>query len=177
MKRKLILLNGFAGVGKSTLAHKYISENPLTLCLEGDVVMGMIGEWRKNETHARDLKLSLILAMLETHLKNGQSVILPYLVTNAEHVKLFEDIARKYDAEFKETYLFAERQDATKYLLERGRWGEEGSKLLTEEDVPHIQNLYDLMATKSAKRSNMKKVEVVRGDIERTYQNFLTSIE
>jgi 2-phosphoglycerate kinase len=45
MKQKLILLNGFAGVGKSTIAQKYISETPLTLCLEGDIVMGMIGCW------------------------------------------------------------------------------------------------------------------------------------
>ena len=31
---RLIVLNGSPGIGKSTLARRYVEEHPLTLCLE-----------------------------------------------------------------------------------------------------------------------------------------------
>jgi DNA transposition AAA+ family ATPase len=33
------MLGGFAGCGKTTIAKRYISENPLTLIIEGDEVI------------------------------------------------------------------------------------------------------------------------------------------
>jgi hypothetical protein len=114
--------------------------------------------------------------MLETHLNNGQSVILPYLVTYVRHVEIFEDIAKKCNVDFIETFLFSQKAESTQYLLERGRWGEEGSKLLTEVDVPRIHSLYELMFAESSRRVDMRKVEITRGDVEQTYQNFLNVV-
>ena len=43
--RKLVLVNGPPGVGKSTLARRYAADHPLTLAVEIDVVRAMIGAW------------------------------------------------------------------------------------------------------------------------------------
>jgi len=99
-------------------------------------------------------------------------VILPYLVTDATHAESFERIAKKYGADFYEIMLATTKDDAIARLLERGRWGEEGSKQLTEEDVPRIESLYDLMMLELSKRPNAVSIETMRGDIDAAYSKF-----
>jgi 2-phosphoglycerate kinase len=53
--KKVILINGSAGVGKTTIATKYIEDNPLSMSIEGDQIIGMMGQWRKYEDEAREL--------------------------------------------------------------------------------------------------------------------------
>lgn len=173
---KLILLNGPAGVGKSTIARRYIDEHPLSMSIEGDQIIGMIGAWRQNELEARKLKLAQIQGMVELALSAGNNVILPYLVTDATHVEIFEKIAERHNANFYEVILAVEKEDAVARLLERGRWGEEGSKQLTEEDTPRIEGLYDLMMLELRKRPNVVSIQAMKGDIDTTYSDFLDAV-
>ncbi len=176
MSKKLILLNGPAGIGKSTIARMYTDAHPLTLDIEGDQIMGMIGDWRNHELVARDLKLRHILSMLGIHLEEGQTVILPYLVTDATHSALFENVAKNLGADFYEIALMAEKDTAVKRLLARGSWGEAGSKVLTEEDIPRIEHLYDLMLLALEQRPNTIRVESVLDDSKETYQKFINCL-
>lgn len=175
--RELILINGPAGVGKTTVAKMYAEDNPLTLVVDGDEVMGMIGGWRKNETEARTLKFSLILAIIETHLRSGNSVVLPYLVSEINHVKVFEELAMKCGANFKEVILWVDKDEATARLMERGRWGEAGSRPLTMDDIPRIHSLYDLVAFGLEDRPQQHKIVVERGKIEETYAELLSLLQ
>ena len=173
---KLIFLNGFAGVGKTTVAKMYAQGKPLTMSIEADKIMDMFGDWRNNQTEAVDLRLDHVVSMIKTHLTTGHDVILPYLVRDESEVQIFADLAKESGYAFHEILLFTTEDEAVSRLLERGRWGEEGSKQITEADIPTMKSLYSLMVAETNKRQDTVKIEVKRGDIVGTYQRLLEVI-
>jgi len=80
---KIILINGFAGSGKTTIARMYTDNHPLAMLIEGDELIVNIGGWLDNEPQARDLVFELSKKMLDTALSFGYDVVLPYLVVDA----------------------------------------------------------------------------------------------
>jgi len=173
---KLILLNGYAGVGKTTIAKRYIEHHPLTLNIEGDQIIIMLGQWLSHEEQAREYVFALTKSMITTHLNSGKTVILPYLLVNAHHAEEFESIAKQNGASFFEVYLSIEKETAIKQLMERGTWGEVGLPPLTEKDYPEINKLYDMMVEETAKRPQTITIHPLRKDIDGTYKLFLRAI-
>lgn len=102
---KAILLNGFAGLSKTTIARMYVDSHPLAMVIEEDELIVNIGSWLDHEDRARELVFELIKKMLETALGRGHDVILPYLVLDADRVIELEDIAKNLNAHFYEFYL------------------------------------------------------------------------
>lgn len=177
MNQKLIILYGFASSGKTTLAKKYIDVHPLTIAIEGDQIIGMIGQWRKNEDEARRIVFEHSKSIVENHLKAGHDVILPYLLSDSSQIESFEDIANKCNASFIEVYIDIEKDDAVNRLLERGCWGEEGSRKLTEDDKEMLMNRYEHMKNAMQKRPNAKPIISDLGEIDETYNKFLEAIQ
>ncbi len=172
---KLILLDGFAGSGKTTIAKRYIDEHPLSLVVEGDTIIVNIGEWEAHEDEARALMFELTKSLARTHLTSGNDVILPYLLTKPEHAAAFETIAHEAGATYREVIILDEKEIAVSRLLKRGSWGEPGSPPFTDKDLPIIEDLYDRMIAASSER-DMNVIRPNHGDIEGTYQEFLRLI-
>jgi predicted kinase len=82
---RLIVLNGPPGIGKSTVARRYVEDHPMTLALEQDVVRGLLGGWRPRETESGSLARELCLAMARTHLGAGYDVVVPQFVADPEY--------------------------------------------------------------------------------------------
>ena len=59
---RLIILNGPPGIGKSTVARRYVEDHPMTLSLEQDLVRGLLGGWRTRETESGALARDLCVA-------------------------------------------------------------------------------------------------------------------
>lgn len=172
---KLIIIYGFAGVGKTTIAKRYINEHPLVLNIEGDGIIVMLGQWITHEEQAREIVFALTKSMISIHLKSGRSVLLPYLLTKASHAEEFENIAKKHGAHFFEIQLFLNKEAAIGRLMERGTWGADEPPL-AEKEMPVINQLYDTMVEEMAKRLNTINISVSKDDIDNTYKEFLKVI-
>ncbi len=172
-KAKLIVLNGFAASGKTTIAKKYIAEHSLALALEADTLVDNIGDWTNHREEVRQLTFALTKAMLRAYLASGHDVVLPYLITKIEEVEEFESIARTCDADYYEIVLYNERADAIARLLERGRWGEVTSPPLTEKDLPEIETIMDRMQAALKERPGAIKIGLAGQTPDETYNQVL----
>ena len=175
-KQKLILLNGFAASGKTTLAKRYIDDYPLALGLEHDEIVVMLGQWEENEKEAREKVFLLMENMVTTHLRSGKDVILPYLLTDSHHAEHFENIANEAGVEFIEVMLSKDKEKAIKHLLDRGCWGEKGLPPLTDEDLPSIETLYDTMTKATSLRPDTISINPIWNNVDKTYNLLLEAI-
>ncbi len=172
---KLILLNGFAASGKSTIAKRYIDNHPLALAVEGDTIIVNIGQWNAHEQEARALMYTITRTLAATHLASGHDVVLPYLLTNPMHADAFKQLALDSKASYYEVLLLDEKSVAVDRLIQRGSWGEPGLPPLTDSDLPVIGDLYDRMI-EAAKGRDMITIRPSHGDIEGTYQELVRAI-
>jgi predicted kinase len=173
---KLIILYGFASSGKSTLAKRYTDNNLMTIAIEGDELIGMIGGWRTNESEARNLVFEYTKSIAELHLGSGHDVVIPYLLNDAGHSAVFKDIAAKQNAEFHEVYIDIEKEDAVGRLIDRGCWGEAGSRALTEDDRQELEDRFDYMHGVMQQLTNVISLKSERGDINSAYDSLVVSL-
>jgi predicted kinase len=96
---RLIILNGPPGIGKSTVALRYIEGHPMTLSLEQDVVRGLLGGWRTRETESGALARDLCVAMARIHLLAGHDVVVPQFVANPDYLDRLSELARDTGAQ------------------------------------------------------------------------------
>lgn len=176
-KPKVILLNGFAGSGKTTIARLYINDHPLTVVIEGDELIVNIGDWLNHEEQARELVFEFSKEMIKTALGLGHDVIVPYLVLNAEKVAELESLALECNAIFIELYLSTDKQHAIERLLKRGTWGEIGAPPITNDDLPIIQKMYSQMEDELPKRPQQIHIKVEEGSPMNTYHEVLSRID
>lgn len=173
---KLIILYGFAASGKTTLSNKYLSEHPLAISVEGDQIISMMGQWREYEVKAREIVFEDTKAIVKVHLDKGHDVLLPYLLTDHTHAEIFEKIAEEMMSDFYEVSINIERTEAINRLLSRGVWGEDGSPILTELDLPEINGLYDTMEKAMSYRNEVRLISSNIDDIEGTYSKFIEAV-
>ena len=175
---KLIHLNGAAGIGKDTIAQKYIDAHPFSLCVRTDDIITTLGQWStpQNYDPARHLAFDLALSMISTHLKSGYDVIVPHLLTDVEEAENLQKVAEQLAVPFIEISLTTSKVDAVERVFERGTRGEPGAPPLTPDDRDEFEELYDnvLLATKS--RPNVFEITSTKGDIDGTYQKVMDVI-
>jgi predicted kinase len=116
---RLIHLNGPSRVGKSTLARRYAGNHPGTLCLDVDVLIGQVDGWREDLSAAFLVARAHGLALAKSHLRNGQDVVVPQLVTIFDEGNPFEAAAAEAGAGFVEVALLAGIDEHTRRLREK----------------------------------------------------------
>jgi predicted kinase len=104
----LVHLNGPSGAGKSTLAQRYVEDHAGVLNLEIDVVVSLIGGWRNDFFTTVSPARDIAVAMAETHLRSGDDVVMPQLVTTTAQAQRFEQAAQRAGARYVEVALMLE---------------------------------------------------------------------
>jgi predicted kinase len=95
---RLIVLNGPAGCGKSTLAQRFADDHPLVLNLDIDRLRGMLGCWRDELALAGPIARTMALAVARVHLDSGRDVIVPQFLGRPEFLGQLEQLAREAGA-------------------------------------------------------------------------------
>lgn len=173
---KLMLLNGFAGNGKTTIGKRYIREHPLSLLVEGDEIIVNLGDWYANEAKARKITFELTKSLVRTHLALGLDVLLPYLVVDSNHVSEFRTIAGEHDAAFYNFLLHNEKTAAIQSLLKRGTWGEADLEPLSDKDLPIINDLYDRMEAQLEHQPDITTIALEGRTVDETYAELMEKL-
>jgi predicted kinase len=102
---RLILLNGPPGIGKSTLARRYVGDRPLSFCLDVDGFRRLIGDWERHEERSGLLAREMAIAMVRTHVGAGHDVVMPQYVARADFIERLAATAAAEHASFHEVFL------------------------------------------------------------------------
>lgn len=111
---RLILLNGPPGVGKSTLAARYVADHPLALHLEIDAIRASLGGWQDIE-ESKLVARRLARAMAEAHLRAGHDVVMPQYLGRTDFIADLDRLASACDGELVEVLLW----DSSEVVRER----------------------------------------------------------
>lgn len=117
---RLIHLNGPPGVGKSTLARRYVAEHPGVLDCDVDVLRTLVGGWADDFAGAGAAIRPAALAMIRAYLETGRDVVLPQMLTDPDELARFEGAAHAAGAEFVERFVMDTRESAVARFHRRG---------------------------------------------------------
>src|SRR5204863_5757256 len=109
---RLVHLNGPPGIGKSTLARRYIADHPLSFCLDIDAFRSQIGHWDTHAEESGQLARRMALGMVAEHLRSGNDVVVPQFVARPAFVRQLASVAERAGASFYEIVLW-DANDAT----------------------------------------------------------------
>lgn len=118
---KLVILNGPAGVGKSTVAEKLHVEMPMAFLVNVDAWRSQISQWRENRKESQVLSYKIAVAAIGACLAEGCDVIVDKAILNDNST--LEEIVmtgEKYGAVVYEFILTANKEVVMNRALERG---------------------------------------------------------
>lgn len=182
--RRLLHLNGPPGIGKSTLAKRFVDDHPGVLNCDVDVLRTMIGGWEADWIHAGALIRPAALAMIEAYLRDSGDVVFPQMLFSADELARFEGCAANAGAQFVERMLLDTRAASVSRFHRRGG---------AEQDDPwhgHVRTIVDaeggdevlvrnhaalegLLAT----RPGMVLIPSREGEIGQTYRLLIESLD
>ena len=178
----LILLNGPPASGKSTIATRLVAARPLALNLDVDAVRGALGSWVEQPHESGLAARRLAIAMATTHLQDGYDVIVPQLLARDTFVLELETVAEQTQARFVEVALLTGRDDTIRAFETRSASPENqqhrDAQQLVEKSSGDagLGEMYDRLIDFLDTRPNVRRVEVIRGDIESTLRLVEASI-
>jgi predicted kinase len=102
---RLIHRNGPPGIGKSTVARRYVQDRPLAFCLDIDDIRREIGGWDTQVAESGYLARRMALVMLREHLSSGHDVVVPQFAIRQAFIAEMSALATDIGVAFFEVVL------------------------------------------------------------------------
>ena len=180
---RLIHLNGPPGIGKSTIARRYVDEHPGVLNCDIDVLRTLIGGCETDFAGAGALIRPAALAMIEAYLRSGHDVVLPQMLFNPGELARFEGCAVNAGAEFVERFLMDDREAAVARFNRRGAstpddpWHQQVQAIVAanggDDELTRCHRALERLVTE---RPDAVVVPSVEGDVTATYERLLGTL-
>jgi predicted kinase len=181
---RLVHLNGPPGIGKSTLARRYVADHSGVLNCDIDVLRTLIGGWDDDFAAAGALIRPAALAMIRAYLASGHDVVLPQMLIAPAELARFEAAATEAGAAFVERMLIDGPAASVARFHRRG--GAAGSVDPWHDQVRDIVarnggddellRCHDGLRRLLAQRPGVVVIESVDGAVDQTYQALLDSL-
>jgi predicted kinase len=180
---RLILVNGIPGSGKSALGRRYLDDHQLALALDIDAIRSMLGNPLVDPAMSGRAARELARAMAQTHLRAGHDVLVSQFLGRLEFVEVLDQLAAVVEVPFVEVALETGIDDAAERLLRRS--GDrsrpehvDAAKLLDASGGPDaLIEMHARLENVVLARPNTRRVSVVDGDLEETYQVLLRMLQ
>lgn len=180
---RLILLNGPPASGKSSLARRYVSDHPLALALDIDVVRSLLGGWLDRSDAAGAAARTLALAMARTHLEAGHDVVVPQFLVRPQLAEQLESLALEQHRTFVEIVVDLDPEQMLARFQRRTAEGErtehrDAADLLGRGDgLRDLVDMRERMTAMLAERPRARWVTSREGDLDGTYRDVLALVD
>ena len=180
---RLIHLNGPPGIGKSTLARRYVDAHPGVLNCDVDVLRTLIGGWDSNFGRAGALIRPAALAMIEAYLANGHDVVLPQMLIDPAELARFEACATGIGAQFIERVLMDTEAAAVARFHRRGAsdaedpWHDQVRAIVAASGGnEELTRCHAALGRLLPERPNAVVIVSAEGAIDETYASLISSL-
>ncbi len=173
------MLNGPPGVGKSTLAQRYLADHPGALNLDVDRLRRFLGRWRADPVGSASLVRTFGVTAARTHLIAGHDVVVPHYLGRVEHVQEWESLADDIGVEYREFVLLESKDRILARFAARTAAAVDPVHLDAQQlldaagGTPQLEAMYDRLLLLMANRPHAQLLAAPEGDPDATYAGLL----
>lgn len=180
---RLIHLNGPPGIGKSTLARRYVADHPGVLNCDIDVLRTLIGGWEDDFAGAGALIRPSALAMISAYLAAGNDAVLPQMLFSPEELVRFSRCATDVGAEYVERFVMDSADSSVVRFGRRGAdepadpWhGQVRTIVAANGGEAALRRCHAALTTLLRERPDAVVIKSVEGSVDETYDLLCASL-
>jgi adenylate kinase family enzyme len=176
----LIHLNGPPGIGKSTLARRYVVEHPGVLNCDIDVLRTLVGGWEHDFEGAGELIRTPAMAMIGAYLAHGHDVVLPQMIVRPTELERFRAASRAVDADYVHVMLLDDKPNTVARFFARPVLDAHHAQILQVVEAHGgkalLEGLCDQLQELGNEIARTLVVGTVDGDESLTYQHLCRAL-